>query len=176
MTYQMRAYLYIKAMFEYVNDWHDWNDIIDATDKVFWHTGKQASVECGSARMVIVGKDFAVKWDYDACVSEIGGCEDEFQKYKISLSSGYAYLLAPVFRFCYRERYFYVMPKATDIGGGKDIRFAIRQDEYKWLMANVGDLHSWNWGRINGKVVVIDYACNPNNTPYAEQGILLYQC
>ena len=173
MTYQMRAYLYIKAMFEYVNDWHNWNDIMEATEKTFWHTGKQATVECGSARMVIVGKDFAVKWDYDECVNEIGGCEDEFQKYKISLSSGYSYLLAPVFRFSYRERYFYVMPKATNIGSGKDIRLAIRQDEYKWLTANVGDLHSWNWGFLNGKPVVIDYACNPNNTPYFEQGVFI---
>ena len=173
MTYQMRAYLYIKTMFEYVNNWRDWNDIIEATDKVFWHTGKQASVECGSARIVIVGEDFAVKWDYDECIKEIGGCEDEFQKYKVSLSSGYSYLLAPVFRFSYRERYFYVMPKATNIGNGKDIRLAIRQDEYKWLTANVGDLHSWNWGFIDGKPIVIDYACNPNNTPYSEQGVFI---
>ena len=83
MTYQMRAYLYIKAMFDYVNDWCDWDNIMEATEKTFWHTGKQASVECGSARMVVVGEDFAVKWDYAKCVSEIGGCEDEFQKYKI---------------------------------------------------------------------------------------------
>ena len=166
MTYQMRAYQYIKAMFEYVNNWHDWDDIIEATEKTFLHTGKIASVECGSARMVIVGKDFAVKWDYGECVKEIGGCEDEFQKYKISLSSGYSYLLAPVFRFTYRNRYFYVMPKATDIGSGKDIRNYIKSDEYKWLIKYVGDLHSWNWGRISGKPVVIDYACDPSNTPY----------
>lgn len=163
MTYQMRAYLYIKAMFDYVRDWHDWNSVMEATEKTFWHTGKQASVECGSARMVIIGKDFAVKWDYDECVSEIGGCEDEFKKYKISLSSPYAYLLAPVFRFSYRERYFYVMPKAEITGHGRDIRYSISENEYKWLSENVGDLHSYNWGRINGQPVVIDYACRPLN-------------
>jgi hypothetical protein len=166
MTYQMRAYQYIKAMFEYVNDWHDWNDILEATEKTFWHTGKHASVECGSARMVIIGKDFAVKWDYDECVSKIGGCEDEFQKYKVSLSSKYSYLLAPVFRFSYREHYFYVMPKATGIGSHKDIKDFIKPDEYEWLINHVGDLHSWNWGILNGKPIVIDYACEPHKQPY----------
>lgn len=162
MGYQMHAYQYVKAMFDYVKDWYDWDSVIDAVDKVAWHVGKHAEVSCGSARMVVIGNDFAVKWDYDACVAEIGGCEDEFQKYKISLSSGYAYLLAPVFRFSYRDRYFYVMPKATNVGSHRDIRDEVKPDEYEWLMANVGDLHSWNWGRINGKPVVIDYACRPN--------------
>lgn len=166
MTYQMRAYQYIKAMFQYVNDWHDWDDIMNATEKTFWNTGKHAVVECGSARIVVIGKDFAVKWDYDACVSEIGGCEDEFNKYKKSLSSGYSHLLAPVFRFQYRGRFFYVMPKANDIGSHNDIGWFISEKEYKWLIKNVGDLHSWNWGRINGKPVVIDYACDPKKTPY----------
>lgn len=161
MTYQMRAYQYIKTVFDYVDNWYSWDSILTATEKVFWDTGKHVEVTCGSARMVIVGKDFAVKWDYDDCIEEIGGCEDEFQKYKVSLSSRYSYLLAPVFRFSYRGRYFYVMPKATNIGSHKDIKWSVTKDEYIWLMENVGDLHSWNWGLLNGKPVVIDYACRP---------------
>lgn len=161
MTYQMRAYQYIKAMFDYVDNWYNWNSIMEATEKVFWNTGKHAKVTCGSARMVVVGKDFAVKWDYDSFAEEIGGCEDEFNKYKISLSSGYSYLLAPVFRFTYRDRYFYVMPKATNIGSNIDIKNVVEPDEYEWLRTHVGDLHSWNWGLLNGKPIVIDYACRP---------------
>ena len=173
MTYQMRAYFYIKAMFEYVNNWRDLDDIIEATDKVFWHTGKQASVECGSARIVIVGEDFAVKWDYDfENIEEIGGCEDEFRVYKRSLSTGYAHLLAPVFRIYHRNRFFFIMPRVDRIGPEeheyKDINEFITEDEYNWLRDNIGDLHGWNWGFIDGKPTVIDYACNPNNTPYSE--------
>ena len=158
MGYQMHAYQYVRAMFDHVEDWYDWKSVLEAVDR----TNKHAEVTCGSARMVVIGDDFVIKWDYDKCVAEIGGCEDEFQKYKISLSSRYAYLLAPVFRFSYHDRYFYVMPKATDVGSHRNIRDEVNFDEYEWLSKNVGDLHSWNWGRINGKPVVIDYACRPN--------------
>jgi len=167
MQYQMRAYLYIKAMFEFVNDWCDWNDILSATEKTFFKTGKHAVVETGSSRIVIIGSDFVVKWDYDKeCVSEIGGCEDEFKKYKETLSTGYAYLLAPVFRFTYRERYFYVMPKIKHIGrrehDNKTIDEFTTIYEREWLQKNIGDLHSWNWGLENNKPIIIDYACPPS--------------
>lgn len=161
MGYQMHAYQYIKAMFEYVVDWYNWNSVMEATEKTYWNTGKSAEVTCGSARMVVVGKDFVVKWDYDECVKDIGGCEDEFEKYKISLSSGYSYLLAPVFRFTYRDRYFYVMPKASNVGSHRDIKDVVKPREYEWLVNHVGDLHSWNWGLLDGKPIVIDYACHP---------------
>ena len=75
------------------------------------------------------------------------------------MSSGYAYLLAPIYRLYYRGRYFFVMPRAYDVGSGRDIFELLDDDESEWLMRNVGDLHSWNWGLIEGNPVVIDYAC-----------------
>lgn len=168
MTYQMRAYLYIKAMFGYVNNWCNWDDVMEATEKTFLHTGKHASVEVGSSRIVVVGKDFVIKWDYDKnVIQDIGGCEDEFIMYKKSLSSGYSYLLAPVFRITYRNRYFYIMPRVHNIGRfahtNKSLTDFLNQNEITWIKNNIGDLHSWNWGLSleNNKPIIIDYACRP---------------
>lgn len=161
--YQMNAFHYIIAIYDYINNWYNWDDIIEATEKVFWHTGKSASVECGSARMVIVGEDFVIKWDYDECIKNIGGCEDEFNVYKKSLSTRYSHLLAPIYRVNFRERNFYIMPRVHNIGkqahNNKGLDAFTTRNEYDWLIKNIGDLHSWNWGVENGKAVIIDYAC-----------------
>lgn len=163
MGYKISAWQYIKALTDYVHRWRDIDDIIEATEKVFWHTGKHAEVEFGSARIVIIGKDFVIKWDYTDCVKSIGGCEDEFRVYKQCLSTGYSHLLASCFRVSYRSRYFYIMPRVHNIGRnehhGKFLEDYTTKEEYEWLTNNIGDLHSWNWGIENGKAIVIDYAC-----------------
>lgn len=160
MTYQMRAYRYLQTMFGFVHDWTNFYSLQEALRETYFCIGEEATLENGSSRRVIVGEDFVIKWDYDdEAVEEIGGCEDEFRKYKISLSSGYAYLLAPIFRLYYRGRFFFVMPRADGVGSGEDIFAYLSDEEADWLMAHVGDLHSWNWGMLNGKPIVIDYAC-----------------
>ena len=164
MTYQMRAYRFIRAMFDFVENWTDVHALEYALEEMYWRVGEEAILEMGSSRMVIVGEDFAIKWDYDEeNVRKTGGCEDEFRKYRISLSSGYAYLLAPIFRVYYRQHYFFIMPRVDEVGSGeKNIFDFISGDESMWLAEHVGDLHSWNWGMLNGRPVIIDYACCPD--------------
>lgn len=163
-TYRMHAYHYITSLYNFVTNWFDTDNINDAVDKVFWHTGKQAKVEHGSARIAVIGSDFVIKWDYNEdSTKEIGGCEDEFRIYKWSLSTGFSHLLAPCYRIIYRKRYFYIMPFIHNIGlaehGWKDVRDFCSKQEGDWLFNNIGDLHSWNWGIEDNKIVVIDYAC-----------------
>jgi hypothetical protein len=165
--YLMNAYHYIKQLVRHVNNWKDVDEVNDALGKVFWDCGVHATLEYGVARMVVVGPDFVFKWNYDEnCVTEVGGCEEEFNKYKSCLSSGYSYLLAPVYRINYSARFFYIMPKIENIGdrahGYKPIEYFLSNEEYFWIKEQVGDLHSYNWGLMKGKPVVIDYACNPN--------------
>lgn len=168
MTYQMRAYRYLRVLFHYVNDWTYWRNVQNAAAKVYDDTGEQANVTSGSSRIVVVGKDFVIKWDYDfENIETIGGCEDEFHVYKRSLSTGYAYLLAPIFRIYYRNRFFFIMPRINHIGDEeheyKAINEFITEDEYDWLRDNIGDLHSWNWGLDEfNNPIIIDYACRPN--------------
>lgn len=167
MNYQMHAYHYIRALYTYVRDWTYWQDIQIAIDKVYLDTGESAEVTSGSSRIVVIGKDFVIKWDYDfENIKSIGGCEDEFRVYKRSLSSGYSHLLAPVYRIYYRNRYFFVMPRIDNIGpeahDHKDINEFVTCDEYNWLWENIGDLHSWNWGLDEfNNPIIIDYACRP---------------
>ena len=162
-SYQMRAWEYIRLLSNYVCDWIYVDGIIDATEKVFWDTGIHASVEFGSSRIAVIGKDFVIKWDYDECVKTLGGCEDEFRIYKKSLSTGYSHLLAAVYRVTYRGKWFYIMPRIHNIGrehhNYKGLEDYTTKDEYNWLINHIGDLHSYNWGIENGKVVVVDYAC-----------------
>lgn len=168
MTYQMKAYHYLRAMFNYVRDWTYSPDIELATNKVYFDTGEHADVTSGSSRMVVIGKDFVIKWDYDfENIESIGGCEDEFRIYKQSLSTGYSHLLAPIYRIYHRERYFYVMPRIDRVGAEehdyKSIEDFTTEDEFNWLTHNIGDLHSWNWGLNEyNNPIVIDYACPPN--------------
>lgn len=168
MSYQLNAYHYLRALFEYVEDWNSWDNIIEATEKTFWNTGKNATVTCGSSRLVVVGKDFVIKWDYsEKAVQEIGGCKEEFMIYQKSLSTGYSHLLAPIYCIYYRKRFFYIMPKISKIGikehEYKSIDAFVTNKEMEWLKKNIGDLHSYNWGlNENNKPIIIDYACPPS--------------
>ena len=55
------------------------------------------------------------------------------------------------------------MPRIHNIGrehhNYKGLEDYTTKDEYNWLITHIGDLHSYNWGIENGKVVVVDYAC-----------------
>ncbi len=165
--YKKHAYSFLKRIYPYVDNWKDADSIIDSLDKMFWNYGKSAYFEMGSSRMVIVGKDFVIKWDYDEkVINEIGGCEEEFQTYIKSLSTGYSHLLAPIYRFSYRNKKFYIMPRVHNIGlrehGYKKLKECVTLNEWKWLINNIGDIHSYNWGIENNYPVMIDYACRPS--------------
>lgn len=163
-SYLFRAWEYIKSFEPHVQSWTDTDAIIKAIEKTFFHTGKNVKFDYGAVRFVLIGKDFVIKWDYDAeCAENIGGCEDELRVYRQHMSSGYAHLLAPCSRIYWHGRYFYIMPRIGNIGGQahlyKEIQCFVSAAEFHWLQNNIGDLHSWNWGIKDGHAVVIDYAC-----------------
>lgn len=163
-SYLFRAWEYIKSFEPHVQNWTDTDAIIEAIDKTFFHTGKNVKFEYGAVRFVLIGKDFVIKWDYNAeCAEGIGGCEDELRVYRQNMSSGYAHLLAPCSRVYWHGRYFYIMPRIDNIGKKahhyKEIQCFVSAAEFHWLRNNIGDLHSWNWGIKDGHAVVIDYAC-----------------
>lgn len=169
-------YEYIKDAFQllchlsiYVNNWYNMDDVLEATEKVFWNFGKYVSFCCGSSRFVLVGKNFVIKWDYDEEVlDEIGGCEDELKLYKEVRHTTYNYLFAPCMKIKVYERYFYIMPRIENIGkrahGNKTIENFLTMDELLFLQSKVGDLHGENWGLKNNKPVIIDYACKPGQS------------
>lgn len=165
--YKMHAYHFLKAIFPYVNDWHDIDSVIEGLDDFYYHENKFAHLETGSSRMAIIGKDFVIKWNYDdEVIKEIGGCEEELQFYIKSLSSGYSHLLTPIYRLLYRDKNFYIMPRVHNIGprehGYKKLEECVTPNEWKWLISNIGDIHSYNWGIENNYPIMIDYACRPS--------------
>ena len=167
--YRIRAKKFLKSIFPYIEGcmW-DFDDVCYQVEKYNEDKKRHVIVSCGSARIALIISDYVIKWDYDfENIETIGGCEDEFRVYKRSLSTGYAHLLAPVFRIYHRNRFFFIMPRVDHIGPEeheyKDINEFITEDEYDWLCDNIGDLHSWNWGLDEfNNPIVIDYACPPN--------------
>ena len=45
MSYQLNAYHYLRALFEYVEDWNSWDNIIEATEKTFWNKKREIRVD-----------------------------------------------------------------------------------------------------------------------------------
>lgn len=163
LNYLVRATNFLHAIYPYICDClNDWYGVRDAVNK--FNRDRTRSVEFmnGSARMALITSDYVVKWDYDEeAVEEIGGCVDEWRFYQEAIVDGYEYLLAKTDLVVIEGHTFAIMPRIRNIGSshhGGDIYEYLTRDEYYWLTANVKDLHSWNWGIVNSKACVIDYA------------------
>jgi len=118
---------------------------------------------CGSVRRCLVTSDYVVKWDYDGEHRRMfGGCVEEYKMYQKIKEHYYSYLFADITRIEVRGRVFYVMPRvkvAYDLDYW-DIDDFLSDDERDFLYdeMGIGDLHSENWGMLEGQAVIIDYA------------------
>ena len=162
-SYIVLAYQFMKILLSCTDDMTD-DGIIDAIGSAAWSTHIHANYTCGSARHVIMTKNFVIKWDINegGCYA-IGGCEDELKMYEYAKRCGYDYLFAKITPIYLKGRYFYVMPTVDRVGpqyhGFNDIEYYLRDDEYDWIKENVNDLHGYNWGLDEDSMpIIIDYA------------------
>lgn len=162
-SYIVLAYKFMKALLACANDRTD-DGIIAAIGSASWRTHIYANYTCGSARHVIMTKNFVIKWDMTkGGAYTIGGCEDELRMYEHAKRCGYDYLLAKITPIYLEGRYFYVMPTVENIGPEyhdyNDIEDYLTDEEYWWIRDNIQDLHGYNWGLDeNDMPVIIDYA------------------
>lgn len=161
-NYIVNAYKTLKSIYNYIDNWYFWDDVEDGVSAYLrYNWNCNLKVDCGSSRIVIIGKDFVIKWDYDiAATNSIGGCEEEVKMYNYAKKAGYAHLFAKISCIYYKGRFFYVMPRINNIGmKSANPEFYLTKNEYEWLVNHVNDLHSFNYGFMGKKLVMIDYAC-----------------
>ena len=164
-NYIERAKDFIEEIYPYIKD-QMYPFHINAGLREF-NTTHSRNVKCyhGCARMALLTSDYVVKFDYDEDEVEcLGGCENEVSMYAWASRQGFGYLFAEITPYEYAGRTFYIMPRIRYITDR--IEYAqdfMTDDERQWCdLHDIDDLHSFNYGFRNGKVCIIDYACNEN--------------
>jgi len=161
--YRVRAFNFLKSIFPYICDTMEsaWE-----TEQAVWRYNviKSRNVQCmsGSARIALITSDYVIKWDYDEeNVQEIGGCDVEYENYREAVAAGYGHLFAETTQVEYNGITFNIMPRVKNIGRkhhAYDIDHYMTREEYNWVSHFISDLHSYNWGIMNNRAVIIDYA------------------
>lgn len=130
----------------------------------------RAKFNYGCTRYVIIGKDWAAKWDYIDDDSGFGGCEDEVAMYNYAKNDGYEYLLAKPTKVKVSSYTFYIYPRATVLGihSGHELEEVLNEVEIEYLTNNILDIHDENWGYIDGRPVIIDYAATYGDAVLSE--------
>lgn len=117
----------------------------------------------GITRVALIGTDFVVKINFDDYeIETFGGCEEEIAFYEVAKSEGMAHLFAPIMRFRYCGKTFYIMPHIHDIDEcrDEDATAYMTDEERDWCNEHeLHDLHSGNYGFVDEQVTIIDYAC-----------------
>ena len=161
-SYVVDAYRTMKNLSRYIYNWYDIDNVeraVSKYDRATWTNNLR--VEFGSSRIVIIGSNFVVKWNYcDSAIVNIGGCEEELNMYYYACRCGKDYLFAEMSCIYINGLFLYVMPFVSCVGQQKGwMEQYLDEEDYKWLVEKVRDLHSANWGVVDGQCVIIDYAC-----------------
>lgn len=165
-NYQMRAKKLLGKIYPYVKE--DFEKILMIRRAVVDFNRKNhmdVELTYGSARVCLMYEDFVIKWDYDEdSVFEIGGCDDEYEEYKVAFGNGWSYLLAETSQVNIKGKHFNIMPRVQVMGyqAEKDLYDYVTEEEKEILTRYGNDLHDWNWGLIDGEPRIIDYAFTDN--------------
>ena len=125
----------------------------------------------GSARVALITSDYVIKWDYDDdSAEEIGGCRNEVYLYDLALKDGFAYLFAEITPFSFNGHDFYIMPRIRYINDNNGRGWNYMTDKERvWCEAHyLVDLHCNNFGFRNGKICIVDYAYQSDETEEEE--------
>lgn len=165
-NYEERAKDFIAEVYPYIhNIICDREAVFDAIDEFNNSHNRKVIVKHGIARIALITSDYVVKFDYDSWeVDGVGGGESEVKFYKLAEQEGYAYLFAKVTRYRHEGVTFYIMPRVRGIrsGHGYAQNYMTNNERYWCESHRLSDLHSYNYGFRNGKVCIVDYACNEN--------------
>lgn len=127
------------------------------------HKGRKVLCCSGIARVAIITSDYVIKFDYDkdAC-NYYGGCEDEVKFYDFAVREGFAHMFAEITHVSVGGRDFYIMPRINGImkyAGHYAEEFFI-DEELDFINEYLSDLHDENYGWVNNRPVIFDYAFN----------------
>lgn len=175
-SWEARAERFMKQFLEFIPDYEDYDDydllmyVDEGVDEFNKTYHRKVTLASGSARLALLGPDYVIKMDYDfdRC-KEIGGCEREYEMYLQLHTRKYAYLIAPIHRFEINGVYYYAMKRYHGFGSnGGAYRYNWDNAEVDFLRQYMTDLHDENVAMVNGKGVVVDYACPPGKYNFSD--------
>mgnify|MGYP003418272105 CR=1 FL=1 len=165
--YEVRAKAFIKEFAPYLKGIRVTRSnsykIRDAVRRFNVDKKRNVKVDSGASRIVLITSDYVVKLDFGTTWA--GNSKSEMLGYQQAQKDGYEYLLAKISLYKYHNRSFFIMPRARVAGtltwqGQKKLWFKLTDKEQDYLRNNFDDLHNNNWGSLNGRPVLIDYAWN----------------
>ena len=161
-SYEVRAQKFIREIFPFLTDCVDCWDYEDAVyNYMIEHPRRKVRFDHGMTRVAIITSDYVVKIDYsDDHIKDFGGGEQEILFYQMAEREGMAHLFAKISRYDFGGRRFYIMPrvKGIDEYRWEDAWFFMSDEEHEWCEDHhLYDLHSKNYGLVNGKVCIFDY-------------------
>lgn len=135
----------------------------DAVHRFNTDKKRNVKVASGASRIVFITSDYVVKLDFGTTWA--GNSKSEMLGYQQAQKDGYEYLLAKISLYKCRNRSFFIMPRARvaetlTFKGQRRLWLKLTEDERKYIRDNFEDLHDNNWGSLNGRPVLIDYAWN----------------
>ena len=166
-NYEVRAQAFIKEFAPYLKGIRitksNLHLVRDAVRRFNVDKKRNIKVASGASRIALITSDYVVKLDYRTTWA--GNSHTEMQGYEQAKKDGYDYLLAKISLYKYRNRCFFIMPRARvaetlTFKGQKRLWFKFTEDERKYIRDNFEDLHDSNWGSLHGRPVLIDYAWN----------------
>lgn len=162
-SYVERATQFIAKISRYLEGCSTIDDYCMMVD-MFCHDSRRR-VRCshGLTRIALITSDYVVKIDIGSEYNceQFGNCKSEYDFYKFAEKEDYDYLLAPITRIEYNNRYYYIMPYIHGVDTGKgDVDEYLSFDEAIWINTHLWDMHSGNYGfNDEGDPIIIDYAC-----------------
>ena len=165
--YEVRAKAFIKEFAPYLKGIRVTRSnsykIYDAVRRFNVDKKRNVKVASGASRIALITSDYVVKLDFGTTWA--GNSKTEMLGYQQAQKDGYEYLLAKISLYKCCNRSFFIMPRARVAEtltwrGQKRLWNKLTEDERRYIHDNFEDLHENNWGSLNGKLILIDYAWN----------------
>ena len=165
--YEVRAKAFIKEFAPYLKGIRVTRSnsyrIYDAVRRFNVDKKRNVKVASGASRIALITSDYVVKLDFGT--TWVGNSKTEMLGYQQAQKDGYEYLLAKISLYKCCNRSFFIMPRARVAEtltwrGQKRLWDKLTEDERRYIHDNFEDLHENNWGSLNGKLILIDYAWN----------------
>lgn len=165
-SWEVRAERFARSIYPYIARYvSQGRSLMDAvyTAVLNYNADKHRNVRVssGACRVCLITSDYVIKMDYNRrnC-SDFGGCYDEYNTYLEVTSDGYGHLLAECSWIHIDGAHidFLAMERVRGVGKTRVTNWT--EEEERYIRRHIGDLHRYNYGRKNGRGVIIDYACN----------------
>lgn len=158
-NYKVRAQKFVRDIFPYLVD-EDFLDYSNAIIKFNQKNHRRVKEAHGSTRQCLISSDYVVKINLvkDSCW---GTSEDELYNWeKFYSKCEFADHFAPISKYTYEGHDFYIMPRIPNVGKYCEDELFEDGKFGEYCQTKVSDIHREQFGKKNGKFIIIDYAAD----------------